>query len=91
MRRALAMSVAALLAACSSPGAPVAPPSAAEAACARQADSSPEVKADLGKAAGNLDWQWQHEGQIRQAKRDAITSCLRARGLAAKGGVERPR
>lgn len=89
--RAASLGALLLLAACTAAGPSKAPLGAAEDACASQADADPAVKADLGKAAGTLDWQWQHSGQIRQAKRDAITKCLRARGLAPRGGVERPR
>ncbi len=88
-RQAPWLLLALLAAACSSSGR--APESSAEAACARQADDDPVVHETLGKAAGNLDWQWQNEGRIRQAKQDAVTNCLRRRGLASKGGVERPR
>ena len=85
----LVLALAAMpIAACSSARSPPATP---EEACARQADDAPAVRDALGKAAGNLDWQWQHGGEIRQARQDAITDCLRSRGLAPIGGVERPR
>ena len=85
--------VALLLSACgSSAPAPVpAPLSPQEQACAAQADQDPALQEARGISAGRLDWQWQHETQMTQVKRDAITRCLRARGLAPRGGVERPR
>ena len=80
-----------LLAACSATPAPLADRSPQERACETQADQDPAVRQTLGIAAGNLNWQWQHTSEINQAKRDAVTRCLRARGLAPRGGVEKPR
>ncbi len=88
MRRALVLLV--LLGGCSS-GPPPAPRSPEEEACARQANEDPVVRDMQAKAAGNLDWQWQNGNRIRMARQDATTRCLRARGLAPMGGVERPR
>lgn len=59
-----------------------------QAECARQAEQDPTVQAiyhgeqgdytRLGPARSNLMW----------AKRQSITACLRAKGLAPPGGVE---
>lgn len=88
MRRMLALAL--LLSGCSA-SPPSAPPSPEAEACARQANEDPVVREMLAKAAGNLDWQWQNESRIRIARQDATTRCLRARGLAPMGGVERLR
>jgi hypothetical protein len=73
-----------LLAACSGGD-----PSTPQAACARQADDDPAVKDMQMKAAGSLQYEWDNSERIQLAKRDATLRCLRARGLAPKGGVER--
>ena len=92
MTRLAIVTVPILLAACAAPASRVAaPPSPQEQACASQADQDPALKEALGIAAGNLDWEFQHEPEMRQLRQDAITRCLRARGLASRGGVERPR
>ena len=81
-----------LLAACAdSPGIVPAPLSPQEQACAAQADQDPALKEARAISAGRLEWEWQHEPQIEQIKRDAITRCLRSRGLMPRGGVERAR
>lgn len=81
-----------LLAACGgSAGVASAPASPQEQACVAQADQDPALKEARAIAAGRLDWEYQHEPEMRQLRRDAITRCLRARGLAPRGGVERPR
>ena len=68
-----------------------APLSQQEQACAVQADDDPVLRQARGIAAGQLDREWQHGPQLQQIKRDAITRCCKARGLVARGGVERPR
>jgi hypothetical protein len=78
-----------MAAACSSP--PSSASASQEEACARQANDDPVVRDMLAKAAGNEGWQWHHGNDLRAAKQDAAVRCLRARGLAPKGGVERPR
>lgn len=82
-----------LVAACadSTPGIIPAPLSPQEQACAAQADQDPKLQEARAIAAGRLEWQWQHEPEMEQIKRDAITSCLRSRGLMPRGGVERAR
>ena len=59
-------------------------------ACARQANEDPTVREMLMKAAGTSDYEWQNSERIRLARQDATLRCLRTRGLAPKGGVERP-
>ena len=91
MMRRPALLIALLLGACSSAPkiAPV-PLSPQEQACATQADQDPALQQARAVGAGRLDWLWQHEPEMDQIKRDAITRCLKARGLAPRGGVERP-
>lgn len=81
-----------LLASCGeSPKIVAAPLSPQEQACAVQADQDPALQEARGVAAGQLDWEWQHGPELQQLKRDAITRCLKARGLMPRGGVERAR
>lgn len=82
-----------LVAACADPVAQIipAPLSPQEQACAAQADQDPALKEARAIAAGRLEWEWQHKPEIEQIKRDAITRCLRSRGLMPRGGVERAR
>ena len=81
-----------LVAACAdSPSIAPAPLSPQEQACAAQVDQDPAFKEAMAISAGRLEWQWQHEPEIQQIKRDAITRCLRSRGLMPRGGVERAR
>lgn len=75
-----------LLAACSGGGG-----NTREDACASQANGDPAVKELLMKAAGTPQFEWENEQRIKLARRDATLRCLRARGLAPKGGVELPR
>ncbi len=63
--------------------------SAAEEACARQANDAPAVRELIIKGAGNPQFQLDNQRQLREARQDAGLACLRARGLAPKGGVER--
>jgi hypothetical protein len=79
------------LALCLLLGACASGPDTPQRACERQADDDPVVKDLLMKAAGTQQFQWENGQRIELAKRDATLRCLRARGLAPKGGVERPR
>jgi hypothetical protein len=82
-----------LVAACAdtTPGIVPAPLSPQEQACAAQADQDPKLQEVRAISAGRLEWQWQHEPEIQQIKRDAIMRCLRGRGQVSRGGVERAR
>ena len=60
-----------------------------QAACARQADNDPVVADIVRRGAGTEFYRWDNEKKLAQAKQDATTRCLRARGLAPRGGVER--
>ena len=93
MMRRFALVSTLLVSACgSSPSANMSTPlSPQEQACASQADQDPALQEARAISAGRLDWRWKHATEIEQLKRDAITRCLRARGLAPRGGVERPR
>jgi hypothetical protein len=85
MRRAAFLLL--LLAGCSGGAADNTP----EQACVRQAEDDPAVTELVRKGAGNLSYQWQNADQLNAAREQAKLKCLRARGLAPKGGVELPR
>lgn len=80
-----------LVAACadSTPMIVPAPLSPQEQACAAQVDQDPRLQEARAISAGRLEWQWQHEPEIEQIKRDAVTRCLSSRGSVPRGGVER--
>ena len=82
-----------LLACCATSGPKIAPTplSPQEEACATQADQDPALQEARGVASGRLDWLWQHEPEMEQIKRDAVTRCLKSRGLLPRGGVEKAR
>ncbi len=82
----LALLLALLLAACSGPV-----DNSPQAACARQAENDPQVADIVRRGAGTDSYRWDNEKKLAQAKQDATTRCLRMRGLAPKGGVERQR
>ncbi len=79
------------LAACTAAPTLVSAPSPQEHACADRVDEDPAVKEAIAISAGQPNWEFQNLPYMEQLKRDAITRCLRARGLAPRGGVERPR
>lgn len=93
MMRRPALLLTLLISACggSSPATVSAPLSPQEEACASQANQDPALQEARAISAGRLDWQWQHGPEMEQIKRDAVTRCLKARGLMPRGGVERPR
>ena len=86
--RPVALSVILLLAGCSlfTPSKPVSPQ---EAACRREAEDTPAVKAIMNKFEGNQNYQRQHLDDLEAAKQDATVACLQSRGVVRRGGVER--
>ena len=94
MRRpAFLIVVPLLLGSCGDAGPKIvaAPLSPQEEACTGQANQDPALREAREIAAGQPNWQFQHEPEIEQLKRDAITRCLKTRGLMSRGGVERAR
>lgn len=79
MRRALLLAL--LLAGCAKPDTP-------EAACERQADGDPTVRLLVIKGLGNPAFLAGNQEELAFARRQAVVACLRARGLAPRGGVE---
>lgn len=88
MRQALALAL--LLGGCSAFGGGRAGETQQEV-CAREAENSPAVQEIRRIGAGAPQYLWENEPTLRRARQDATLACLRARGLAPKGGVERPR
>ena len=80
--RALPLLAALLLAGCGGGMAPVA------AACEDAVERDPEVRRLIAIGAGNSFFYAEHQDELRQARRRAELVCLRARGLAPRGGVE---
>ena len=66
-----------------------APQDPQQAACAAQAEDAPAVKELVRKGLGNPNFAWSNERQLNDARSDATLACLRQRGLAPRGGVER--
>ena len=60
-----------------------------ERACDRAANDDPAVQALIIKGVGNPYFQSNSQDELNAAKQDARLACLRSRGLAPKGGVER--
>ena len=60
-------------------------------ACDRQANDNPAVKELIIKGVGNPYFQNNSQEELRVAKQQARLVCLRSRGLAPEGGVERQR
>ncbi len=58
-------------------------------ACDRQADDDPAVKELILKGVGNPYFQNNSQEELSVAKQQARLVCLRRRGLAPEGGVER--
>lgn len=82
MRRLVALCL--LVAACATNESP------ALRACQVQANDDPEVRRLIAASAGSETFALQHHYELRDARRQAELRCLRARGLAAPGGVEAP-
>ena len=80
VRAALLLS---LLAACGTTESPD------QRACERQANEDPAVKQLILKGVGNPYFQSNSQEEMNAAKQQARLVCLRSRGLAPNGGVER--
>ena len=59
--------------------------------CDKAADSDPAVKLLIIKGLGNPYIQETTQDELKAAKQQARLACLRSRGLAPPGGVERPK
>lgn len=92
MRRPTLFLLPLLLASCGGgPKIAATPLSPQEQACAAQADEDPALKEARAISASQPNWEFQHGPEMEQLKRDAVTRCLKARGLMPRGGVERAR
>ncbi|MBN8889677.1 MAG: hypothetical protein BGP12_17750 [Rhodospirillales bacterium 70-18] len=58
-----------------------------DAACRQKALDAPEVQDRIAKMAGSYRTEW-GEPSLEDLKHLAYVRCLRAKGLAPKGGVE---
>lgn len=83
--RALPLLALLLLAGCGGGTAPVA------AVCEGAVERDPEVRRLTAIGAGNQFFYAEHQEEMRQARRRAELACLRARGMAPRGGVETQR
>lgn len=59
-----------------------------QAYCERQAENDPQVTELTMKSLAVTGPQQDLSGSIRLAKRRALQSCLRAKGVLTRGGVE---
>lgn len=84
MSRGATLALLALLAAC-------APESPIDRACDEAANNDPAVKLLIVKGLGNPYFQAMSQDELRAARQQARLTCLRSRGLAPPGGVERQR
>ena len=82
MRRAPCLALLALLAAC-------APEPPTERACDAAVDNDPTVKHLVMVGLGNPHFALEHDDDLKAARQQARLACLRSRGLAPPGGVER--
>ncbi len=60
-------------------------------ACRAQANDDPEVRRLIAASAGSGSFALNHQYELRDARQQATLRCLRARGLAPPGGVEKPK
>lgn len=82
MSRGTALALLALLAAC-------APESPVDQACDEAVDNDPTVKMLIIKGVSNPYIQATTQDELKAARQQARLACLRRRGLAPPGGVER--
>ncbi len=84
MRRAASLLILVLLlAACGTAESPD------QRACDAAVNEDPAVKLLIIKGVGNPYFQANSQDELNTAKQEARLTCLRSRGLAPKGGVER--
>ena len=89
MTRALPLLALLALAACRANDPLPAPATPAEAACRAEARADPAAKSGYERLEiGNETQRRRVMGEIAAAERVAFLRCMRARGLAAPGGVE---
>ena len=81
--RASGLTLMAVLAGCATAATPE------ERACERAANDDPAVKALILTGVGNPYFQSNSQDELAATKQQAFLTCMRARGLAPKGGVER--
>ena len=81
--RGAALALLALLAGCAAPETP------ADRGCDAAVDNDPTVKLLVMKGLGNPYYYDTSLDELNAAKRQARLACLRSRGLAPPGGVER--
>lgn len=86
MSRGASLALLALLAACAPASVERTP---VERACDDAVDNDPAVKLLIIKGVGNPYFQAMSQDELRAAKQQARLACLRGRGLAPPGGVER--
>ena len=82
MSRGAALALLTLLAAC-------APESPVDQSCDAAVDNDPAVKQLMMKGLGNPFFLDSSQDELKAAKQQARLACLRRRGLAPPGGVER--
>lgn len=83
--RALLLFASSLLAGCNLALPPVAD------VCQDAVARDPEVRRLIAIGTGTPFFYAEHQDELRRARRRAELACLRARGLAPRGGVEAPR
>ncbi len=82
MSRSAVLALLALLGAC-------APETPVDRACDEAVDNDPTVKTLIMKGLGNPYFLDNSQDELKAAKQQARLACLRRRGLAPPGGVER--
>ena len=83
MKRAVSLIALLLLVGCGAAESPD------QRACDDAVNEDPTVKLLIIKGVGNPYFQANSQDELSAAKQQARLACLRSRGLAPKGGVER--